>query len=129
MDSDHYSTLLLSIPYPISVHGATFSTLPFTKRALLPHNTGSPSEERRQRWMGLWHYTGQLQLQSARHGHSQALVDLNENILRDIEEFFKPGAYITQLKATERHHWRLFIRSHVVSSGATKGFTLLFSYM
>ena len=60
-------------------------------------------------------------------GRSQGYV--NENILRDIEEFFKPGAYITQLKATERHHWRLFIRSHVVSSGATKGFTLLFSYM
>lgn len=27
------------------------------------------------------------------------------------------------------YHWRPFFRSHVVSSGATKGFTLFFSYM
>lgn len=74
MDSDHDSMLLLSIPYPISVHGArtTFSTLPFPNLAVLPHNIGPLSEERRQRWMSLWHYTGQqLQLQSAHHGHLQ----------------------------------------------------------
>ena len=31
--------------------------------------------------------------------------------------------------ATEKHHWKQFIRLHAASSGATKGFILLFSHV